>query len=92
VTTIELREPAVATRPGAPGRANVIRLVPWLFPVVAGVGGLLAIDVPSQLRSQYGVRWIYADLRDGPVSVKLNDLAVLRHQDSRVKIYELARR
>jgi hypothetical protein len=44
----------------------------------------------SQLRSQYGVRWIYADLRDGPVSAKLNDLAVLRHQESWVKIYELA--
>jgi hypothetical protein len=43
----------------------------------------------SQLRSQYGVRWIYADLRDGPVSAKLNDLAVLRHQESWVKIYEL---
>ncbi|QNE23101.1 hypothetical protein F1D05_23175 [Kribbella qitaiheensis] len=43
----------------------------------------------DRLRSQYGVRWIYADLRDGPVSATLGVLAVLRHQDSRVKIYEL---
>jgi hypothetical protein len=33
------------------------------------------------------VRWIDADLRDGPRSAKLDDLAGLRHQESRVKIY-----
>lgn len=44
----------------------------------------------ARLRSQYGVRWIYADLRGRPVSAKLDDLALLRHQQSQVKIYELA--
>lgn len=38
---------------------------------------------------QYGVPWIFADQRDGPVSPRLDELAVLRHDESRVKIYEL---
>jgi hypothetical protein len=55
----------------------------------------LAAPTPQlleRLRSQYGVRWIYADLRDGPVSPALADLAVLRHQESRVRIFELTGR
>jgi len=55
VTAIELREPSVATRPRTPGLANVVRLVPWLFPVVAGVGGLLAIDVPLAAIVRYSL-------------------------------------
>ena len=45
-TATEPREPSVAPRPRASGLANIARLVPWLVPVGAGVGGLLAIDVP----------------------------------------------
>jgi hypothetical protein len=53
VTAIELTEPSVAPGPRAPALANVVRLVPWLFPVVAGVGGLLAIDVPPAAVVKY---------------------------------------
>jgi hypothetical protein len=79
---------------GVNGRKYTVQPSPWPDRVELTNRALSAptAQLLSQLRSQYGVRWIYADLRDGPVSVKLNDLAVLRHQDSRVKIYELARR
>jgi hypothetical protein len=46
----------------------------------------------EQVHQQYGVRWIYADRWDGPVSAKLDRLAVLRHQKGAVKIYELRAR
>ena len=47
--------------------------------------------VLQRLRNQYGVRWLYADLHDGPVSPELDRLAVRRHSDGMVRIYELAR-
>jgi hypothetical protein len=83
---------AMATH-GANGRKYTVQPSPWPDRVDLTNRALSAptAQLLSQLRSQYGVRWIYADLRDGPVSVKLNDLAVLRHQESRVKIYELAK-
>ncbi|WP_232828348.1 hypothetical protein [Kribbella monticola] len=43
----------------------------------------------TEVRQQYGVRWIYADGWDGPTSAKLDELAVLRYQEGEVKIYEL---
>lgn len=46
-------------------------------------------EVLRQLREQYHVRWLYADLFGGPVSPELDKLAVLRHSLQRVKIYEL---
>ncbi|HEY0620305.1 MAG TPA: hypothetical protein VGD15_22045 [Kribbella sp.] len=71
MTTIGLREPAVATRPGAPGRANVIRLVPWLFPVVAGVGGLLAIDVPSAAIVKYSLYFSFGVILPGVLLLRV---------------------
>jgi len=46
--------------------------------------------VLRRLRTQYDVRWLYADLRDGPESPQLVRLAHLRHSEGRVRIYELA--
>ena len=46
--------------------------------------------VLRRLRTQYDVRWLYADLRDGPESPELVRLAHLRHSEGRVRIYELA--
>ena len=83
---------AMATH-GVNGRKYFFQPSPWPDRVDL-TNRVLTAPTPQlvdQLRSQYGVRWIYADLRDGPVSAKLDDLAVLRHQESRVRIYELAR-
>ncbi|WP_232828347.1 hypothetical protein [Kribbella monticola] len=67
---------------------------PWLDRVELTHQALTAPtpQLLDRLRSQYGVRWIYADLRDGPVSPALDRLASLRHQESRVKVYELTGR
>lgn len=43
----------------------------------------------EEARRQYGARWIFTDLHDGPVSAKLDELAVLRYQQGEIKIYEL---
>lgn len=45
--------------------------------------------VLRRLRDEYHVRWLYADLFSGPVSPELDKLAVLRHSEQRVRIYEL---
>ncbi|MEV6281691.1 hypothetical protein [Kribbella sp. NPDC051770] len=55
-----------------------------------------ALDAPTpevlrRLRDQYSVRWLYADLYDGPVSPRLAHLAHLRHREQHVQIYELRR-
>jgi hypothetical protein len=47
------------------------------------------VQVLRRLRHQYGVRWLYADSWDGPVSPRLDRLAALRHRQGRVGIYEL---
>jgi hypothetical protein len=42
------------------------------------------------LRTKFGVRWLYADLLAGPVAANtLGELAVLRHEEPSVLIYEL---
>lgn len=46
-------------------------------------------EVLRRLRHQYGVRWLYADRRDGPISPRLDRLASLRHRQGQVGIYEL---
>jgi hypothetical protein len=46
----------------------------------------------EEVRQQYGARWIDAYQWDGPVSAKLDELAVLRYQESEVKTYELGAR
>lgn len=42
-----------------------------------------------RLRTEYGVRWVYADGQAGPVSPRLAVLADLRHTDGPVRVYEL---
>jgi hypothetical protein len=77
---------------GVNGRKYIFQPSPWPERVEL-TNRVLTAPTPqllAQLWSQYGVRWIYADLRDGPISPNLDNLAVLRHQESRVKIYELA--
>ena len=46
-------------------------------------------EVLRQLRTEYDVRWLYADARNGPVSPALDRLAVRRHSIGKVLIYEL---
>lgn len=41
------------------------------------------------LRTQYGVRWLYADASQSPVSHHLRDLATLRYDAGDVQIYDL---
>lgn len=55
-----------------------------------------AISAPTpellqRLHDQYGVRWLFADLRNGPASPQLDRLAVLRHKNDQIRIYELTR-
>jgi hypothetical protein len=45
----------------------------------------------EQLRSEYGVRWVFADRRAGPVTSLLDSLAALRHTEGTVSVYELTR-
>jgi hypothetical protein len=47
--------------------------------------------VLKRLHSQYAVRWLFADLRDGRVSPRLGQLAALRHSQGQIRIYELTR-
>ncbi|TDO44872.1 hypothetical protein EV643_11417 [Kribbella sp. VKM Ac-2527] len=47
--------------------------------------------VLQRLRNQYGVRLLYGDLHDGPVSPELDRLAVRRHSVGMIRIYELTR-
>ena len=43
----------------------------------------------AELRDTYGVRWLFADERAGEVSPRLDDVAILRHTDGPVRIYEV---
>ncbi|WP_412743346.1 hypothetical protein [Krasilnikovia sp. MM14-A1004] len=43
----------------------------------------------AELRRVHRVRWLFADLRAGPVSPRLAELATLRRTDGPVTIYEL---
>ncbi|GAA1587298.1 hypothetical protein GCM10009804_49240 [Kribbella hippodromi] len=46
-------------------------------------------EVLQRLRAEYGVRWLYADARNGRVAPALDQLAVLRHSIGKVRIYDL---
>ena len=85
--------------------SGVPRLMPWLIPLVIAVVALHRVDVPAATAARYalyfagcvvlpglGVRWIYADGRDGRVSPDLDRLAVLRYEVSRVRIYQIPAR
>ena len=84
---------ALATN-GADGKMYRVQPSPWPDRVQLSLQVLTAptAEVLKQVHRQYGARWIYADRREGPVSTKLDELAVLRYQDGEVKIYELGTR
>lgn len=86
-------EQALVTN-GADGKSFKVQPSPWPDRVELSLQVLTAptAGVLEQVRRRYGARWIYADQRDGPVSAKLDELAVLRYQDGKVKIYELGAR
>jgi hypothetical protein len=46
-------------------------------------------ELLDRLYRDFGVRWIYADGRDGKVSPDLGRLAQLRYERSRVRIYQI---
>jgi hypothetical protein len=79
---------------GVNGRKYLFQPSPWPDRV-ALVQQALTAPTPElfdRLRSQYGVRWLYADLRNGPVSPALDKLAVRRFEQSQVRVYELVAR
>jgi hypothetical protein len=84
---------ALATN-GVDGKRYMYQDSPWPDRVQLTLQILTAptAQLLAEVRRQYGARWIYADQRNGPVSAKLDDLAVLRHQDGEVRIYELGTR
>ncbi|WP_237706605.1 hypothetical protein [Kribbella flavida] len=80
-------------RQGAGGKRYTNQASPWPDRVAITTEALAAPtpEILRRLRDQYGVRWLYADLYDGPVSPRLDELTVLRHSQDRVRIYELTR-
>lgn len=84
-------QPAMA-RQGVDGKSYHWQPSPW--PDRAGIIQRLFTapnrEVIATLRDTYGVRWIYADALAGPVPIQtLGKLAVLRHEEPSVLIYEI---
>jgi hypothetical protein len=82
------------TTNGVGGKGIMVQPSPWPDRVQLTNQILTAptSQLLEQVRQQYGARWIYSDRWDGPVSAKLDELAVLRYQEGEVKIYELGAR
>jgi hypothetical protein len=79
-------------RQGVDGKSYHYQPSPW--PDRAGIIDRLFTapnrEIIETLRTTYGVRWIYADQLAGKVPVNtLGKLAVLRHEEPSVLIYEL---
>ncbi|MGW7683940.1 hypothetical protein ACWGID_24585 [Kribbella sp. NPDC054772] len=76
---------------GNGGRRYTEQPSPWPDRVALTEQALTAPspDVLHRLRTEYGVRWLYADTRNGPVSAELDRLADRRHSIGRVRIYDL---
>jgi hypothetical protein len=76
---------------GQGGRRYTVQPSPWPDRVALTNEALTAptADLLRRLRDEYGVRWLYADTRNGPVSPALDRLAVRRHSIGKVRIYEL---
>jgi hypothetical protein len=76
---------------GVGGKRYMFQPSPWPDRVQLTLQILTAPtpELLGEARTQYGARWIFADQRDGPVSAKLDELAVLRYQQGDIKIYEL---
>jgi len=76
---------------GVGGKRYTEQPSPWPERV-ALTNQALAAPTPEllrRLREEYGVRWLYADARDGTVSPTLDRLATLRHSVGKVRIYDL---
>jgi hypothetical protein len=78
-------------RQGDDGRRYTEQPSPWPDRVALTNQALTAptAEVLRRMRDEYGVRWLYADTRNGPVSPALDDLAVRRHSIGKVRIYDL---
>ena len=76
---------------GVGGKRYMFQPSPWPDRVQLTLQILTAptSELLEEARTQYGARWIFADQHDGPVSAKLDELAVLRYQQGEIKIYEL---
>jgi hypothetical protein len=76
---------------GVGGRRYTEQPSPWPERVDLTNQALTAptAGVLRRLQQQYGVRWLYADARNGIVSPELVHLATLRHSNGKVRIYEL---
>ncbi|TCC17212.1 hypothetical protein [Kribbella sindirgiensis] len=76
---------------GDGGRRYTEQPSPWPDRVTLTNQALMAPspEVLRRLRDEYGVRWLYADARNGPVWPGLDQMAVLRHSVGKVRIYEL---
>jgi hypothetical protein len=76
---------------GNGGRRYTEQPSPWPDRVALTNQALTAptAAVLQRMRAEYGVRWLYADLRNGPVSPVLDQLAVRRHSIGKVLIYDL---
>jgi hypothetical protein len=80
---------ALATN-GLDGKGYAVQASPWPERVNL-TDQVLTAPTPKSLDEarRYGVRWIFADPADGPVSAKLDELAVLRYRSGEVRIYEI---
>lgn len=78
-------------RQGDGGRRYTEQPSPWPDRVALTNQALTAptADVLRRMRDEYGVRWLYADTRNGPASPALDQLAVRRHSVGKVRIYDL---
>jgi len=76
---------------GNGGRRYTEQPSPWPDRVALMDQALTAptAEVLRRMRDEFGVRWLYADLRNGAVSPALDQLAVRRHSIGKVRIYDL---
>jgi hypothetical protein len=81
-------------RQGVDGRRYTVQPSPWPDRTALTEQVLAAptAELLDRLYRDFGVRWIYADGRDGKVSPDLGRLALLRYERSRVRIYQLPAR
>jgi hypothetical protein len=76
---------------GAGGKPYTVQPSPWPDRTALTNQVLTAptSELLGRLYREFGVRWIYVDLRHGKVSPQLDRLAVLRHRQSEVRIYQV---
>jgi hypothetical protein len=81
-------------RHGDGGRRYTVQPSPWpdRTALTNQVMTAPTAELLDRLYREFGVRWIYADARNGPVSAQLDQLAVRRHQDGQVRIYQVPSR